>query len=73
MLDFSTRNDDDDATSNFMIEVGYAFSGRLLSAGPGARTLGYDMAPFVSLCHFIDFAGDLRHNPDIFLEHDWLD
>ena len=73
VLDFSTRNDDDDVTSNFMIEVGYAFSGRLLSAGPGARTLGYDMAPFVSLCHFIDFAGDLRHNPDIFLEHDWLD
>ena len=63
VLDFSPR-DDDDITS----DVGYAFSTRI---APSVLSLSYDMAPFCSLCHFIDFAGDLRHNPTNFLEHDW--
>ena len=63
VLDFSPR-DDDDITS----DVGYAFSTRI---APSVLSLSYDMAPFCSLCHFIDFAGDLRHNPTTFLEHDW--
>jgi len=39
----------------------------------GSTTLLKPNDWFVSLCHFIDFAGDLRHNPTTFLEHDWLD
>ena len=48
-------------------------SARVREQEVGSTTLLKPNDWFVSLCHFIDFAGDLRHNPDIFLEHDWLD
>ena len=48
-------------------------SARVREQKVGSTTLSKPNDWFVSLCHFIDFAGDLRHNPDIFLEHDWLD
>ena len=66
VLDFSLRSED-----NVCSDVGYAFSTRPF--GPDLPILSYDMAPFVSLCHFIDFADYLRHTPRLFLEHDWSD
>jgi len=43
-------------------------SARVREQEVGSTTLLKPNDWFVSLCHFIDVAGDLRHNPTNFLE-----
>lgn len=62
---------DDEGADEISSDVGYAFTTHVPEFGPGAMTLSYDMAPFVNVCHFLDFAGDLRHDPMSFLGHEW--